>query len=179
MKNSLFIAILLFSFIGVYAQKDLVATDAGSKVHFVIKNFGINTGGDLSGMKGTIQFDPQHPGASSFNVTVQVSTIDTDNERRDKHLRHADFFDAEKYPTIRLTSKKIESATGPHNYIFTGDLVIKDVTRQVSFPFTAKPQADGYLFEGEFTINRLDYHVGGESATMSDDVKVSLSAFAK
>jgi len=179
MKNSLFLAILLFSFIGVFAQKTLVPTDEGSKIHFVIKNFGINTGGDLAGLKGTIKFDPQHPQVSDIDVTVQVNTIDTDNERRDKHLKNDDFFDAEKYPVIRINSSKIEATTTAATYMFTGNLTIKDVTREVRFPFTAKPSGAGYVFEGEFSINRLDYHVGGESATMSDDVKVSLKAFAK
>jgi polyisoprenoid-binding protein YceI len=179
MKNSLFLAILLFSFIGVFAQKTLVPTDEGSKIHFVIKNFGINTGGDLGGLKGTIKFDAQHPQVSNIDVTVQVNTIDTDNERRDKHLKNDDFFDAEKYPVIRISSTKIEGTTTASTYMFTGKLTIKDVTKEIRFPFTAVPSGNGYLFEGEFSINRLEYHVGGESATISDDVKVSLKAFAR
>jgi len=179
MKNTLFLAVLLFSFLGVYAQKSLTPADAGSKIHFVIRNFGINTGGDLGGLKGTIKFDPLHPTASSFDVTVQVSTIDTDNDRRDNHLRSDDFFNAEKYPVIRIASKKVEATNVANTYMFTGNLTIKDVTKEIRFPFTATAKDGGYLFAGDFTIDRRDYNVGGSSATMSDEVKVSLSAFAK
>ena len=179
MKNTLFIAILLFTFIGVYAQKTLTPVDAGSKIHFVIKNFGIKTGGDLSGMKGTMKFDPAKPSSSSFDVTVAVKTIDTDNDKRDSHLKHTEFFDAEKYPAIRLASTKIETTNTAATYLFTGNLTIKGTTQPVHFLFTATAKEGGYLFAGEFEINRLNYKVGGESAIMSDKIKVSISAFAK
>ncbi|RYY52490.1 MAG: YceI family protein, partial [Chitinophagaceae bacterium] len=81
-------------------------------------------------------------------------------------------------PIIRLQSTSI--ATGPAGaYTFTGNLIIKDVTRPVEFNFTATLKATGYLFEGSFDINRLDFHVGKESATMSEKVRVTLTVLAK
>lgn len=179
MKNSLFLAILLFSFIGLYAQKTLTPIDEGSKIHFVIKNLGINTGGDLTGLKGTIKIDVRNPAASAVNVTVDVKTIDTDNDRRDNHLRTADFFDVEKYPVISIKSTGIETTSTPGSYIFKGTLTIKNITKPISFPFTAVNSAAGFLFNGAFELNRLDYGIGKESATMSDNVKVELKVFAK
>lgn len=179
MKNSLFLAILLFSFVGLYAQKTLVPTDAGSKVHFVIKNFGINTGGDLAGLKGSIKIVPTKPAASVVDVTAQVSTVDTDNERRDSHLKTADYFDVGKYPTIHIVSTKISATSTPGSYVFTGNLSIKAVTKPVSFPFTATAANGGYLFVGGFSINRLDFGVGKGSATLSDIVKIQLTIAAK
>jgi polyisoprenoid-binding protein YceI len=171
--------IMIFFATGSFAQVNLTPMDAGSKVHFVIKNFGINTGGDLTGLKGTIKYDKNKPASSSANVTVNVSTIDTDNSRRDKHLVSDDYFDAEKFPIIRIVSTKIEPTTSAGNLLFTGTLTIKDVTKKIQFPFTVNPKDGGYLFEGNFTINRRDYGVGGNSATMSDEVEVKLSVFAK
>ncbi|MEP6712278.1 MAG: YceI family protein [Ferruginibacter sp.] len=179
MKNTLFIAILLFTFIGVYAQKTLTASDAGSKIHFVIKNFGINTGGDLSGMKGDIKFDAAKPTSSSFDVTVAVKTIDTNNEKRDEHLKKEEYFNAEKFPVIRLTSTQIETTNKAGTYMFTGNLTIKGTTKPVHFLFTETAKDGGYLFAGDFEINRIDYKVGDDSATMSDNVKISVSAFSK
>ena len=179
MKNTLFLAILLFSFVGLYAQKTLTPQDEGSKVHFVIKNMAINTGGDLSGLKGAIKIDMKNPAASSVDVTLAVNTVDTDNDRRDNHLKNADFFDAAKYPTIHIVSTKIATTTTPGSYVFTGNLTIKDVTKVISFPFNAVSNEAGFLFTGEFEINRLDYGVGKSSATMSDNVKVELKVFAK
>ena len=179
MKNTLFIAILLFTFISVYAQKTLTPADAGSKIHFVIKNFGINTGGDLTGMKGDIKFDTAKPAQCSFNVTADVKTIDTDNGKRDAHLKKEEYFDAEKYPVIRLVSTKIESANKGSTYMFTGNLTIKGTTKPVHFLFTAIAKDGGYLFAGGFEINRLDFKVGDNSAVMSNNVTISISALSK
>ena len=54
-----------------------------------------------------------------MDVSVQVSTIDTDNEKRDKHLKTDDYFDVEKYPIIRIASTKIEGTTTRGTYIFS------------------------------------------------------------
>ena len=70
----------------------------GSKVHFTIKNFGIKTGGDLSGLKGEIYFFTTDLAACRFNVTVDASTVDTDNGSRDDHLKGSEYFDVEKFP---------------------------------------------------------------------------------
>ena len=78
--------IFLTFFYGLNAQ-NFKPVDEGSKLHFDIKNFGIKTGGDISGMKGTIKFDAKKLTESAFNVTVDVATIDTDNGRRDTHLK--------------------------------------------------------------------------------------------
>ena len=179
MKNTLFIAILVFSFISVFGQKQLTPVEAGSKVHFNIKNFGIGTGGDLQGLKGTIVINPTNPSASSANVTVDVSTIDTDNSRRDSHLKNADYFEVTKYPIIRIVSSSIgfDSKTG--NYIFNGKLTIKDVTENITFPFVAVPNGGGYLLTGSFSINRLKFHVGGESTTLGDNIDVTLKVVAR
>jgi polyisoprenoid-binding protein YceI len=63
-------------------------------------------------------------------------------------------------------------------YVF-GNLTIKDVTQEVKFPFTVTPKDGGYLFEGEFKINRRDFGVGGRSFSMADELKVELSVFAR
>jgi polyisoprenoid-binding protein YceI len=155
------------------SSQSYTATDAGSKIHFVIKNFGIKTGGDLSGLSRTIVFDPASVGTSRFNVSVQTKTIDTDNGTRDNHLRKSEYFDVEKYPLMRFVSTKVtKSETGIFH--ITGNLTIKDVTKEVAFDFTATPSASGYSFKGEFDINRRDFHVGGSSFSMADHLHVSL-----
>ena len=171
-------AMILCSAVSMKAQ-NFIPTDEGSKIHFTIKNFAINTGGDLAGVKGTIKFDAKKPVASAMDVTVDVSTIDTDNDKRDNHLRSEDFFDAAKYPTIHLVSTSITKGADMKHFNFKGKLTVKKVTREIQFPFTAEGKAGGALFSGSFDINRLDFGLGKESATMSDKVKVSLTVFAK
>ncbi|MEO5943048.1 MAG: YceI family protein [Ferruginibacter sp.] len=179
MKNFFLAVLCVCSFSVGFAQKNLLPVDAGSKIHFVIKNFGLNTGGDFSGMKGTIKFDGAKPGESVFDVTVDSKTVDTDNGSRDNHLQEEDYFNASKFPVIRIQSTKIEGTNKANTYMFTGNLTMKGVTKPVHFLFTATAENGGYLFAGDFEINRRDFGVGGNSAVLNDNVKVSLSAFAK
>lgn len=163
----------------VTAQTTYTPVDAGSKVHFVIKNFGVRVGGDLTGLRGSIKFNPANLAASAFDVTVDAATIDTDNESRDGHLRKAEYFDVATFKTIRLKSTKVMLSTVPGRYYIYADLTIKGVTKPIEFGFAATPKSEGYVFDGEFKINRRDFGVGGSSATMSDNLTVELSVFAK
>src|SRR5258706_4533080 len=76
--------------------------DEGSKVKFVIKNFGINTGGTFNGLDGAVIFDPANLANAPFEVSVDAKTVDTDVESRDNHLRKEEYFDVEKFPKLRL-----------------------------------------------------------------------------
>lgn len=161
----------------VNAQK-YTTTDAGSKVHFVIKNFGIKTGGDFTGLKGSIVFDPNALNTSSFNVSVNSNTVDTDNGTRDKHLRKEEYFNVETFPFIRFVSTKITRSTVAGRFYIFGNLSIKGVSKAIEFGFSAIPVSTGYVFNGEFEINRRDYGVGGSSMSMSDNLKVTLTIAA-
>ncbi len=176
--KKLVVSFLLFSTITVYAQNYL-PNDDGSKFHFVIKNLGINTGGDILGFQGKIIFDARNTAKCFFDVTVAVKTLDTDIGKRDEHLKKKEYFDVATYPIIRLQSTKIEPGTDLKHFIFTGNLTIKNITKQVTFPFIAEGKKDGAVFIGSFEINRLDFGVGKESFSLSNKLKVSLQAFAK
>jgi polyisoprenoid-binding protein YceI len=169
---SLFVATSAF-------PQNYIPTDTGSKIHFVIKNLGIKTGGDFSGLTGTIVFDPKALPNSSFNVSVKANTINTDNTARDKHLRNREYFNTEKFPVISFVSTKVTESTVAGRFYITGNLTIKDVTKPIEFGFSATPSTTGYFFEGEFYINRLDYGVGSSSIVLADNLKVSLSVFTK
>jgi len=83
-----------------------------------------------------------------------------------------------KYPRIHFVSTKIASGKKAGTFFVTGNLTIKATTKEISFPFTAQPQTDGFLFNGEFKINRRDYDVGG-GGTISNDLTVKLGVIAK
>jgi polyisoprenoid-binding protein YceI len=172
----LFIAL----FIGkiTFAQ-NYTPTDAGSKVHFVIKNFGIKTSGDFTELKGSIAFNPTNLATSQFNVSVSSTTINTDNNARDKHLRKTEYFNVEKYPEINITSTKISESTNAGRYFFAGNITMKGITKPIQFGFSATASTNGYLFNGEFEINRRDFEVGGSSISLADKLKVSLTIATK
>ena len=178
MFKRIFTILALISSAIVFGQ-NYTPTDAGSKVRFVIKNFGINTGGTFEGITGNITFDPAQLSTANFTVSVDSKSVDTDMEARDNHLRKAEYFDVEKYPKISFKSTKITTTNKPDYLYMFGVITIKDVSKEISFPFTQKSQDNGILFEGEFKLNRRDFGVGGKSFSMSDELTVQLSVLAK
>jgi polyisoprenoid-binding protein YceI len=179
LKKLLFPCIFLIS-TAIHAQK-YTPGDDGSKVHFTIKNFGIKTGGDLSGLKGEIFFFTTDLTACRFNVTVDASTVDTDNGSRDNDLKGSKYFDAEKFPLISITSTRIDKTNKTESgfYFFNGSLTMHGITKPLAFPFHVEKVNDTYLFTGDFEIDRLDFGVGDKSAVLSNTVNVSLSVLAK
>ena len=178
MIKKIFTAIALFCVVTAFGQ-NYTPADAGSKVRFVIKNFGINTGGTFDGLAGTITFDPSNLATASFNVSVEAKSVNTDMEGRDNHLRKAEYFDVEKYPKIIFKSTKITITNKEGFFFIFGVITIKNVSKEVSFPFSQTAKDGGILFEGEFKLNRLDFGVGGKSFSMSDELNVELSILAK
>ncbi len=173
------ISTILFISILLPAQTIYIPVDADSKVHFVIKNFGIKTGGDFKGLKGNIKFYHANLAACNFDLTIDANTIDTDNESRDEHLRKAEYFDVATFKTIQFVSTKVVLSSVAGRYYMYGNLTIKGVTKPIEFGFGATPKNGGYLFDGEFKINRRDFGVGGNSVSLSDKLTVTLSVFAK
>lgn len=160
-------------------SQNYTASDNGSKIHFTINNFGISVGGSFVNLKGKIAFNPASLSASSIIATVDAATVNTGNDSRDKHLRKEDYFDVNKYPLIGFVSSKISNSDKTGNFLMEAKITIKNVTKLVSFPFTATAKGDDYLLEGEFKLNRRDFEVGGSSLLLSDNLTVSLSVLAK
>ena len=104
---------------------------AHSAAHFAVRHYAVTTvRGTFTNITGTILIDDKNLANSSVDVTIDANTVNTQNENRDKHLRSADFFEVEKYPTITFKSKKVEPA-GPGRAKVTGDLTIRGVTKEV------------------------------------------------
>ena len=170
MKNIVYFLVLIALF--AFVAADLKPLDTKDAVTFTIKNFGLNVNGELSGLKGKIKWDATNPANSSFDVSVDVNTINTGIDSRDSHLKKEDYFNVEKYPTIRLTG----TAVTPTD--FTGTLTIKGIAKKISFPFKVTPMGNGFLFQGNFSISRKDFGVGGSSAVLSENINVVLKVSA-
>jgi polyisoprenoid-binding protein YceI len=107
---------------------------------------------------------------AQINVTVRTSSIDTDNEKRDKHLRSDDFFNAEKYPELKFVGRKLEKIEGD-TYKLYGDLTIRDITRPVTLDVTMGGvvkdpwgnERAGFSISGE--IDRFEYGLTWDAAT--------------
>lgn len=121
--------------------------------------------GAFKDVSGTILYDPKDISKSSVEVVIKSSSINTNNENRDRHLRSPDFFDVEKYPELIFKSKRVER--GSVGYVATGDLTIHGVTKEVSLPFElSDPFTDPLpvgikrmLVEASLKIDRRDFGI--------------------
>lgn len=159
---------------------------AHSSIGFRVKHMGlVDVPGYFRDFTGTVKYDGKDATKSTVEFTAKMESVDTGVAGRDKHLRAADFFEVEKYPEMTFKSTKIEKKG--KNYLLIGDLTMKGVTKQVSFPFTVAgfvTDAKGGTKMGavaETTINRRDFGVNYGTnmpngvATLSDDIKVVLN----
>jgi polyisoprenoid-binding protein YceI len=167
----------LFATISLCAQA-LTPVGSASEIKFKIKNLGFNTTGSFSGLAGKITFTPNNPDGCNFDVHIEAKTVNTGVEKRDDHLRSSDYFDVKNYPQIRFVSVKVSNTNKNGTLFVSGKLTMKGITKDISFPFTVKPVQDGYLFNGEFKLNRRDFKVGGGS-TVSDNLTVMLKVMAR
>jgi len=118
---------------------------------------------------------------ASVEVTIQTGTVDTRSADRDAHLKSADFFDVEQYPTMTFRSTEVEAADADTLRV-TGDLTIKDVTRPVTVDFDYAGTAqdpfgnDRIGFEGSTVVNRKDFGLTWNAALETGGVLVSEKA---
>ena len=134
--------------------------------------------GSFTDFTGTGHVDGANPAASDVVVEMQVGSVDTRNADRDGHLKSGDLFDIEKYPTITFKSTSIE-AIDADSIEITGDLTIKDVTKQVTVPFEFTGAATDPFgnerigFEGRTEVNRRDFNLTWNAALDTGGVLVS------
>ena len=102
-----------------------------TEVGFAVKHLMISTvRGRFADVQGEVSFDPSDLSTGTASITINVASIDTKEAQRDGHLRSADFFEVEKYPTITFASRKIQNVSGS-TFQLVGDLTIKGVTKEV------------------------------------------------
>lgn len=109
---------------------------AHSGIGFSIRHYEISwVSGRFEEFKGSIRYDDKDVAKSGVEFTAKVTSIDTGIERRDAHLRTADFFDVAKFPELTFKSTSVKRK-GKNQHILEGDLTLKGVTKRISFPFT-------------------------------------------
>lgn len=157
-----------------------------TSVNFEVKHFFNTVNGNFTDFDGNFFFDPDNLEDSKFDFTVAVSSIETNNEKRNNHLKSADFFNVEKFPNIYFVSSGFDKISDTQ-YEVKGKLRIKDVIKNVTIPFEITgnmehPMKEGATLMGlafNTTINRNDYNVGAGDWTsnkiVGENVKVSIN----
>ena len=159
---------------------------AHSSVEFAVRHLMITTvKGRFTDVSGTVLLDEAHPQKASADITIGVASIDTREPQRDAHLRSADFFDADHFPTLTFRSKVVEEVTS-QGFRLTGDLTIHGVTREITLEVTNEGRSrdpwggERAGFSASAKIKRSDFgltwnqllETGG--LAVSDDVKITL-----
>jgi polyisoprenoid-binding protein YceI len=137
---------------------------------YSVKFDGGDPSGEFTGLKGTVQFDEKNLAASKFDVTVDVASINTGNGMKNTHAKSANWFDAEKYPTIHFTSNAITKTA--NGYEAKGTLEMHGIAKEFTMPFTFANDT----FTSAFEVNRHDFKLDdGKHEKMLPAMKVSLS----
>ncbi len=104
---------------------------AHSSVQFSIRHLMVtNVRGSFKGVKGTVVYDPDAPATSTVRALIDATTISTNDNERDTHVKSADFLDVEQYPTIEFNSTSVKKS-GATGLEVTGDLTVHGITKPV------------------------------------------------
>lgn len=179
-----FAAVLVQAGAVLGADKYVIDT-AHSDIAFSVKHLGIsNVKGKFNVFSGFIMADEKNLANCSVEVEIRADSVDTANEKRDAHLKNADFFDVEKFPVITFKSTKVKKTKS--GYTASGPFTMHGVTREISIPFTFQKATDPWKkmrigVEAGLTINRQDYGIKWSNLmdngglVVSDKVKIELA----
>jgi polyisoprenoid-binding protein YceI len=168
------------SLVAVAAADTYKIDSEHATVIFRISHFNIgNAYGRFNDPTGTVVYDKADPSKTQFTFEVKTDNVDTDNEKRDAHLKSPDFFDAKQFPviTFKSTSVKGEGDT----FQVTGDLTLHGVTKSITVPVKKTGEADtgkmGYRtgWEAQVDLKRSDFGMTGLQGPVGDDVHLIIS----
>jgi polyisoprenoid-binding protein YceI len=186
MKKIFLVAAIALMQTAVFAQAKWNVDNAHSSVKFSVSHLVISEveGGFKKFSGNVVSTKPDFTDAK-VDFSIDVNSINTDNEMRDKHLKSDDFFNAEQYPSMTFKSTSFRKVSG-NKYALTGNLTIRNVTKPVKFDVVYGGIAkDGYGntkagFKATTAINRFDYNLKWNSlteaggATVGKDVTLDL-----
>ncbi|MCB9741490.1 MAG: YceI family protein [Alphaproteobacteria bacterium] len=168
-----------------HAADDYKVDGEHTSVLFNIKHFNAAwIYGRFNTVDGEWTLDAKDASKSKVQVTIQAESVDTNNEKRDKHLRNADFFNTAEFPEITFTSKSVKKLDGD-KWQVKGDLTLHGVTKEVTVEFEQTGEGPdpwgGYRMglHGEFSIKRSDYGITHMADGLSDEVRIIVSLEGK
>ena len=185
-RSILFLVVALAATSLMAAEPGYVVDKVHSQVTFTVRHLVSHVSGKFDDFSGVINGDLTKPAAASVEFTIKTASINTGVADRDKHLRSADFFDAEKHPEITFKSTSIKPTAKKNVFDVTGNLTMRGVTKTVTFPVEFVGRAtdpwgnDRAGFSATTTLNRKDYGINWNKALdnggylLSDDVDIKI-----
>lgn len=183
MKKVFLLLVALSISVASFAQTKWTVDPMHSFVNFSVGHMGISfVDGSFTKFNGTIEADKSDFVNAKVNFTVDVNSVETHVDPRNKHLKSDDFFNAEQFPNMTFESTSFKKLKDK-NYELTGKLTIRDVTKDVKFnvifggTHTDDKGTTKAGFSANTTINRLDYNIKFDPTGMgvAKDVKISLN----
>jgi|TARA_B100001971_G_C18221658_1_gene557597 polyisoprenoid-binding protein YceI len=169
-------------FVGTAGAEVYQVDSEHSSVAFSIRHLVSRTSGNFHEFSGTINYDAGHPEKTQVEARIQAASIDTDNQRRDDHLRSGDFLEVEKYPTIGFTSTNTEVKAGVLQ--LTGKFTMHGVTKTITLPVKVlgigthpRRKVSVAGFETATVLKRSEYGVNSwtdAARVLGDEVKISI-----
>jgi polyisoprenoid-binding protein YceI len=174
---------LLLTGVSAFAQSSTWTIDPNhSQVNFAIKHLQVSTvRGSISGVTGNVNWDDKDPSKSSVEATINTTTLTTNNEKRDAHLKSPDFFNVEKFPTMTFKSTAVTGAPGKLQVV--GDLTLAGVTKSVTLdvdgPTPPQKGMGGKLvtgFSATGKLKRSDFNFGSKfgEPMLGDEVQFTI-----
>ena len=147
---------------------------------FGVSHFGYSyTYGRFNKMGGQFSFDKANLPAAKFEFTIDASSVDTNDAKRDEHLRGPDFFDAKQFPTIKFKSKSITPTEAGMDVV--ADVTMHGVTREITIPMQYLGEGPGPYgkyrcgFNSQFIAKRSDFGMKGMVPNIGDDISITFS----
>lgn len=178
------LAAVLFALLGpavpARAADDYVVDTMHAGVNFQISHLGLSwIRGRFDDFSAHFTIDPEDPAKCSFDMDIKAESIDTNNKKRDAHLRSPDFFNVKQFPAITFKSTGVKAIKD--GYAVTGDLSMHGVTRPVTCEllggrkaeFPRGVQRTGY--STQLTIKRSDFGITKFAEAVSDEVYLAIS----
>jgi polyisoprenoid-binding protein YceI len=139
----------------------------------------MNAEGHFGRFSGDVVADPAGPTGARINLTIDAASLETGIEMRDKHLRSADFFDIERFPTIAFQSVRVEAAG--RRATVMGRLTLHGVTREIAVPVDVQITETALVASGEFIVNRGEYAMNYNSFLnpIGNEVRVAFTFRAR
>lgn len=139
----------------------------------------MNAEGHFGRFSGDVVADPAGPTGARISLTIDAASLETGIEMRDKHLRSADFFDIERFPTIAFQSVRVESAG--RRATVMGRLTLHGVTREIAVPVDVQITETALVASGEFIVNRGEYAMNYNSFLnpIGNEVRVAFTFRAR
>lgn len=179
--SSSLVLLACFPLVAAHAAEFGVVQLDKSNIQFTSRQMGVPVKGKFGKFIATAAFDPAKPDATTISVSVDVGSIDAGSKEANDEVVTKSWFNTRMFPMATFTSTKVKSL-GNNKFEATGNLAIKGKTQPITAPFTFKQDGANGVFDGSFTIKRIEFAIGegpwADLEAVANEVQVTFHVLA-